>query len=127
MDIEKVNREINRLSDELDRLDAGDPNYRTVSENLERLYRVVADYEKRDQERINNNIKNDINADAVSVDMAKVKADKLRSWLDFGKTALGIGASLGLAKIAYQGEIKDFILPIRSLWDMAKGLIPRGR
>lgn len=125
MDIEKVNREINRLSDELDRLDAGDPNYRTVSENLERLYRVVADYEKRDQERINNNIKNDINADAVSVDMAKVKADKLRSWLDFGKTTLGIGASLGLAKIAYQGEIKDFVLPIRSLWDMAKGLIPR--
>ena len=125
MDIEKVNREINRLSDELDRLDAGDPNYRTVSENLERLYKVVSDYEKRDQERINNNIKNDINADAVSVDMAKVKADKLRSWLDFGKTTLGIGASLGLAKIAYQGEIKDFILPIRSLWDMAKGLIPR--
>ena len=125
MDIEKVNREINRLSDELDRLDAGDPNYRTVSENLERLYKVVSDYEKRDQERINNNIKNDINADAVSVDMAKVKADKLRSWLDFGKTTLGIGASLGLAMIAYQGEIKDFILPIRSLWDMAKGLIPR--
>lgn len=111
MDIEKINREIDRLSDELNRLDAADPNYRSIRENLEGMYKMAADYEKRDQERINNNIKNDINADAVSVDMAKVKADRLRSWLGFATATLGTGAGLGLAKIAYQGEIKDFILP----------------
>ena len=125
MDINKVYEEIDRLSAELSRLDASDPNYKPIRENLEGLYKMAADYEKRDQDRINNNIRNDISQDGVSVDMAKVKADRLRSWLDFAKTTLGIGASLGLAKIAYQGEIKDFILPIRSLWDMAKGLIPR--
>lgn len=123
MDIEKIEREINRLSDELDRLDASDPVYRNVSENLERLTKILGEYEKRDQDRINNNVRNDINEESVRVDMAKVKTDRLREWLGLVKTGLSIGAGVGMGWIAYQGEIKEFKLPIRSLWDGAKSLI----
>lgn len=123
MDIELIEKEIDRLSKELARLKPDDPNYAPVRTNLVELTKILGDYEKRDQDRINNNVRNDINEESVRVDMAKVKTDRLREWLGLVKTGLSIGAGLGMGWIAYQGEIKEFKLPIRSLWDGAKSLI----
>ena len=127
MDIEKMNEEVDRLRQELSRLEPADPNYRVISENLERMARVIGDVEKRDQDRLNNNARNDISEEGVRVDMAKVKTDRLREWLGVVKTGITTGAGLGMAWLAYKGEVKDFKLPIRGILDAAKSLIPRGR
>lgn len=125
MDIEKLNEEFNRLSDELKRLKPDDPTYRTVSENQERLAKIINEYERRDLERINNNVRNDINEENVRVDFEKVKTDRLREWLGLAKTGLSVAGGLAMGAIAYKGELVDFKLPFRSMWDLAKGLIPK--
>ena len=99
-----------------------DPMYRTIVENLDRLHKIIDAEERRDMERINNNIANEVKEDEVRVDMAKVKTDRLREWLGFGKTGLSVGASLGLGWLAYKGEVVDFKLVARNIWDVAKNL-----
>ena len=125
MDIEKTREEYNRLLNDLARMMADDPNYAKTLEAAEKLARIIGEYERRDLDRINSNVKNDISEDELRVDMAKVKTDRLREWLGLVKTALGVGASVGMGLIAYKGDVIDFKLPIRNLWDLAKGVIPK--
>lgn len=125
MDIEALNAEFNRLQKELARLKATDPDYKPVSENLERIGRIVADYEKRDLERINSNVSNDVKEDNVRLEHEKIKTDRMREHFSLIKTVLGIGASVGMGLLAYKQETVDFHMPFRELWNTAKNLIPR--
>lgn len=125
MDIEKTEIEYNRILNDLARMMPDDPKYKETLEAAEKLAKIIGEYERRDLERINNNVRNDINEENLRVDIAKVKTDRLREWLGLAKTGISVAASVGLGWIAYKGEIIDFKLPIRALWDGAKSLIPR--
>lgn len=125
MDIEKTIGEYDRLLNELARMMPDDPKYKETLDAAEKLAKIIGEYERRDLERINNNVRNDINEENVRVDMAKVKSDRLRSWLDLAKAMVGVAGSGLLAAIAYKGEMIDFKLPIRTLMDLGKGLLPK--
>lgn len=126
MNIEQTQAEYNRLLNELARMMPDDPNYQKTLESAEGLAKIIGEYERRDLDRINNNVRNDIQEESLQVDMAKVKADRMRSWFDLIRTTLGVGCSVGMGMLAYKNEAVDFHLPsARSVWDMAKSLIPR--
>lgn len=125
MDIEKTYAEYNRVLNDLAKMMPDDPNYAKTLEAAESLAKIIGEYERRDLDRMNSNVKNDISEDGLKIDMEKVKTDRLREWLGLIKTALGVGASVGMGIVAYKGDVIDFKLPTRSLWDLAKGLIPK--
>lgn len=125
MDIEKTNEEYNRVLNDLARMMPDDPNYAKTLEAAETLAKIIGEYERRDLDRINSNVKNDISEDGLRVDMAKVKSDRTRAWLDFAKSVLGIGAAFGMGWLSYQKEEIEFTLPGRNVLDWAKRLIPK--
>lgn len=125
MDIEKVEEEFNRLQEELRRLKPDDPSYRIISENAERLSKIIGECERRDLDRISSNRKEENDISDIRVNMERVKTDRLREWLGLAKNLVGVAASIGLGVIAYKGEVVDFKLPIKALWDGAKNLLPR--
>lgn len=125
MDIEKVYEEVDRLTEELTRMNATDENYRYVRENIQGLSQVAGDYEKRDQDRMTNNARTDIQEEQLRVDMAKVKADKWRTAADFFKGMCCLAGSLYLGKSAYDGEMVKFVMPNRGLLDWCKNLFPK--
>lgn len=125
MDIEKTNEEYNRMLNDLARMMPDDPHYKETLEAAEKLAKIIGEYERRDLERLTNNARTDIQEEQLRVDVAKVKTDRLREWLGLAKTSISVATSVALGYIAYKGEIVDFKLPIRALWDGAKSLIPR--
>lgn len=125
MDIERTREEYNRLLEELARMMPDDPKYQETLKAAESLSKIIGEYERRDLERINSNIRNDISEEELRVNMAKVKSDRFRSWTEVLKSALGVGSSIGLGILAYHNDAIDFKLAVRSVWDMAKSLIPK--
>lgn len=123
MDIEKTYDEYNRVLNDLARMMPDDPNYTKTLEAAESLAKIIGDYERRDLDRINNNVRNDIQEEQLHVDMAKVKADKTRSWLGFGQSVLGLTGAVCMGVLSYKKEMEDFVLPVRNALDWAKKLI----
>lgn len=125
MDIEKVYEEIGRLAEELSRMSPTDENYRSISENMERLSRIISEYEKRDQDRVNNNVRNDIQEEQLKVDQEKIKADRARTIANVVCDAIKVLGAIYLGKSAYDGEMVKFTMPIRGLVDWCKNLFPK--
>lgn len=126
MDIEQTREEYNRLLNELGRMMPDDPNYAKTLESAEKLARMIGEYERRDLDRINNNIRNDIQEEGLRVDQAKVKADRFRSVTELIKTAVSGGVAVGMGLLAYKNEAIDFNLPsARSVWNLCTSWIPK--
>lgn len=125
MDIEKMYEEYTRLMEELGRTNLDDPNRPKLLDEAEQLGKLIAEYEKRDQDRLNANAQNDIREESVRVDLAKVKADRTRTWVDAATKLLSIGAGMFGVWYSYQKEEVDFTLPCRAAMDFAKNLFRR--
>jgi len=126
MDIEATREEYNRVLNELSRMMPDDPNYAKTLEAAESLAKIIGEYERRDLDRINSNIKNDISEEELRVDMAKVKADRLRSGTEVVKSVLSSAVAIGMGFLAYKNEAVDFKLPsARSVWNLATSWIPK--
>lgn len=126
MDIEQTRSEYNRLLNELARMMPDDQNYAKTLEAAESLAKIIGEYERRDLDRINNNIRNDIQEEGLRVDMAKVKSDRYRTTSELVKAGLSSGVAVGMGLLAYKKEAVDFVLPtVKGLWNFAIGWIPK--
>ena len=126
MDIEKTREEYNRVLEKLAGMMPDDEKYQETLKAAETLAKMIGEYERRDLDRINSNIKNDISEEELRVDMAKVKSDRLRSWTEVVKTFVSGGVAVGMGILAYKNEAIDFNLPTaRSVWNLATSWIPK--
>lgn len=126
MDIEQTRTEYNRLLNELARMMPDDQNYAKTLEAAESLAKIIGEYERRDLDRIDRNIKNDIQEENLRVDMAKVKSDRYRTTSELVKAGLSSGVAIGMGLLAYKKEAVDFVLPtVKGLWNFATGWIPK--
>ena len=126
MDIEATREEYNRVLNNLARMMPDDPNYAKTLEAATEIAKIIGEYERRDLDRINNNIRNDIQEEGLRVDIAKVKSDRLRSWTEVIKTAMSSAVAVSMGILAYKNEAVDFKLPsARSVWNLATSWIPK--
>lgn len=125
MNIEQTRDEYNRLLEELRRMMPDDPKYQETLKAAESLAKIIGEYERRDLERINSNIRNDISEEELRVNMGKVKSDRFRSWTELLKSAMSSATAIGLGVLAYKNDMIDFKLAVRSVWDVAKSFIPK--
>lgn len=126
MDIDKLYEEYNRVIEELGKMKLDDPNRRSLLEESEMLSKQIGEYERRDQDRVNNNARNDIAEENVRVDYAKVKSENIKNGLGFGTKVLGIGAGVFGMWYSYHQENDNFKLACKSAWSFVKDLLRIG-
>ena len=114
-DVMDLNEERQReLYEELGRLKPEDPKYKEIVNNLETLAKMQDEFETREQKRLDNNAKNDLEEAKLVIDQQKIENDKLRSRLDaFTRICYFIG-SLGMGYYAYHSDkltipVKPFV------------------
>lgn len=126
MEIETLYAEYNRVLGELRKMKLDDPNRPELLDELEKIGKQIEGYERRDQDRLNNNARNDIAEESVRVDLAKVRSENQKTWVGAGTKALGIGAGIFGLWYSYHSENESFKLACKSALTWAKDLFRMG-
>ena len=111
MTIEVVQREHARVMEKLSVTDPLSAEYGTLLEREKELSKILFEFDKQDQDRLNNNARNDIQEEQLKIEKAKIKT----GWIGNVITIIGIGAQVGVSifgmKYAYHQEGELFHLP----------------
>lgn len=93
------------ILEELGKTKMNESDYTTMTKNLETLQKINADRETRDQNRLNNNAKNELEEARLRLEEEKLKTQRLGNYLSVGQTALFGVASWVFCKISYNGDL----------------------
>lgn len=118
--IAKIDERCNEILDDLGKTKMDDPSYGNKVKNLETLSKIKADQETRDQTRMNNNARNDIEEVKVRLEEEKLKVQKQGQVLSGFQTFGYAGLACLFAKISYKGDLTG--LANRPIMDMGKNL-----
>lgn len=119
--MEKIDARSNEILTELGKTSMTDSSYGTMTKNLETLCKIKADQETRDQNRLNNNARNELEEVKVRLEEEKLKTQKLGTWLSAIQTGASLGGAALFARIAYKGNLEG--MADRSIMDMAKSIL----
>ena len=121
-------QEKERLIKELPRYDPTSSEYTSILARIAQIDEIIGNQEKRDRERNNDNIRNDIQEEQLKVDKAKVKADRFRTKVSL----IGIGAQLAAyffgMTYSYKQEGEKYSLVLsKTCQNIATGIMNRIR
>lgn len=99
-----------------------------ITEEIKTLSELRLEYEKVDLNRINNNIRNDLDQERNEIEREKLKVAKGHPILDGIKAIapfVQILAALGLAVISFKGEWVEGLIRDRTSWNLANNLFSK--
>lgn len=112
--------------EELGRLDMNDPKRGPLLNEAKTLAGIRVAYEETEQTRLNNNAKNDIEEEKLVIESEKLKNDKARMKLDFGKAAMYLfgGFASGLSSYMLEGWFQEY-KPLKRFQERVHDLVIR--
>lgn len=129
---EKDNREMyevieRSLQDKLNRMEPDDPNRKPLVAEATAVSNIIVNYDRAEQDRLNNNAKNDIEEAKLAIEQRKVELEEKKmnmNWLQWG---IGLGYSGYMFCKSFHMEEQGY--PFKRLLDWSSKLIanPFGR
>lgn len=102
--LEKLKLRADELTVELGKTQMGSPAYRSISEDLERVYKMIADLEKREQDRLNSNARNEIEEIKVQLEEKELDVKKHAQNVSVIQTGVYAVVSVGLTVYSYMAN-----------------------
>lgn len=128
--LEKLRKRADELLVELGKTQMGTPAYRSISEDLERVYKMIADLEKREQDRLNSNARNEIEEVKVQLEEKELEVKKHAQNVSLFQAGIYSLTTVGLGVYSYVANktgMADKTLKEtgQKMLDMVRGLIRR--
>lgn len=128
--LEKLKKRADELLVELGKTQMGTPAYKSISEDLERVYKMIADLEKRDQDRLNSNARNEIEELKVGIEERELEVRRHAQNVSLIQAGIYSLTTVGLGVYSYMANktgmadrtLKD---TAQKMLDMVRGLIRR--
>lgn len=128
--LEKLRKRADELLVELGKTQMGSPAYKSISEDLERVYKMIADLEKRDQDRLNSNARNEIEELKVGIEERELEVRRHAQNVSLIQAGIYSLTTVGLGVYSYMANktgmadrtLKD---TAQKMLDMVRGLIRR--
>lgn len=128
--LEKLRKRADELLVELGKTQMGTPAYKSISEDLERVYKMIADLEKRDQDRLNSNARNEIEELKVGIEERELEVRRHAQNVSLIQAGIYSLTTVGLGVYSYMANktgmadrtLKD---TASKMLDMVRGLIRR--
>lgn len=121
--IDKVDARASEILDELAKTEMTSKDYTDMTKNLETLCKIKAEADSRDQNRLNNNARNDIEQMRIEVEADKLKASKLTNAISVIQTVVSLGGACLFAYVAYMGDLDG--IANRPIMNVAQNLFSK--
>lgn len=119
--LEKLKLRADELTVELGKTQMGSPAYRSISEDLDRIYKMIADLEKRELDRLNSNARNEIEEIKVQLEEKELEVKKHAQNVSVIQTGVYAAVSVGLTVYSYIANKTG--MADKTFKDTAKGFL----